>query len=204
MHEITSEKRTASRGKGERKNARQRILDAALAVAHDVGPAHLSLDAVAERAGISKGGLLYHFPTKQALLQAIVESHLAAIETAAGISAEAPPQDGNAIAIGLLRSYCSASPRKAGGAQGFLAAIAETPSLLDPIRAHNVRIVDCLRKSPEADLALISFLVVEGMRSLELFDSNPLSHGECESILMRLKDRLEANGLERAAGTVPS
>lgn len=178
--------------KSPRRNARERILEAAVEVAHDVGPAHLSLDAVAERAGVSKGGLLYHFPTKQALLKAIVERHLAAVEAAAGISVDSSPSDGNAIALGLLRSYCDASAAKPGGARGFLAAIAETPSLLDPIREHNSRVIDCLRRAPSSDLALISFFVVEGMRSLELFDSNPLSRSECETILKRLSVGLEA------------
>jgi AcrR family transcriptional regulator len=193
MGHSLSQRVPATRRTKVRGNARQRILDAAVAVAHDVGPAHLSLDAVAERAGVSKGGLLYHFPTKQALLEAIVESHLAAIETAVGITSDGAADDGNAIALGLLRSYCDFSPAKAGGARGFLAAIAETPSLLDPIRKHNIRVVNCLRKAPSSDIALISFLVVEGMRSLELFDSNPLTRSECESILTRLHDRLEAD-----------
>ena len=38
---------------------------------------HLSLDAVARRAGLSKGGLLYTFPTKAKLLEALVEQHVA-------------------------------------------------------------------------------------------------------------------------------
>lgn len=193
----TDSRRTAPRG-----NARQRILDAAAEVAHDVGPAHLSLDAVAERAGISKGGLLYHFPAKQDLLKALVERHLAAIEFAVGISAEGTPEDGNAVALGLLRSYCDGKAAKPDGGRGFLAAIAETPSLLDPIREHNSRVIDCLRRAPSSDVALISFFVVEGMRSLELFDSNPLSQRECESLLTVLRERLEAGpaGQRPAAG----
>lgn len=174
-----------------RVNARERIMEAAAAVAHDVGPAHLSLDAVAERAGVSKGGLLYHFPTKQALIMAIVERHLAAIEAAAGISDADPVPDGNAVALGLMRAFCATPAAKPGGAQGFLAALAETPSLLDPIREHNGRVVSCLRRAEQPETALISFLVVEGMRSLSLFDSNPLSIEECERILDRLARVLE-------------
>jgi AcrR family transcriptional regulator len=34
---------------------------------------HLTLDEVAKTAGVSKGGLLYHYPSKEALLTAIVE-----------------------------------------------------------------------------------------------------------------------------------
>ena len=37
------------------------------------GAGKLTLDAVAERAGLSKGGLLYNFPTKDALLQAMIQ-----------------------------------------------------------------------------------------------------------------------------------
>src|SRR5690606_17155565 len=59
-----------------RENARQRILDAASQLVRKEGSAHLSLDAVAALAGISKGGLLYHFPNKTALLKAIVEQYV--------------------------------------------------------------------------------------------------------------------------------
>ena len=50
------------------------IIDAAEVVVAEVGAAHMTLDAVAGKAGISKGGLLYHFPTKEALLEAMIKS----------------------------------------------------------------------------------------------------------------------------------
>src|ERR1700692_1829110 len=43
---------------------RDRILDAAERVILESGGRNFTLDAVAERAGISKGGLVYSFPTK--------------------------------------------------------------------------------------------------------------------------------------------
>ena len=42
----------------------------------------MTLDAVAERAGISKGGLLYNFPSKDALLQAMINRMMEALEGA--------------------------------------------------------------------------------------------------------------------------
>ncbi|TIP57248.1 MAG: helix-turn-helix transcriptional regulator, partial [Mesorhizobium sp.] len=56
--------------KTRRTNSRDRILAAAADVARESGPGSLSLDAVASRAGVSKGGLLYNFPTKAKLMQA--------------------------------------------------------------------------------------------------------------------------------------
>ncbi len=52
---------------------RDELLDAAEDLLCDQGSTSLTLSAVAERAGVSKGGLLYHFGTKEALIKAMVE-----------------------------------------------------------------------------------------------------------------------------------
>nr|WP_107727533.1 TetR/AcrR family transcriptional regulator [Desmospora activa] len=49
------------------------ILSAALLIVKTDGVEKLTLEAVAKEAGISKGGLLYHFPNKHALIKAMVE-----------------------------------------------------------------------------------------------------------------------------------
>jgi AcrR family transcriptional regulator len=48
------------------------LLDAAEALLSEQGTTALTLTAVADRAGVSKGGLLYHFPTKEALIKGLV------------------------------------------------------------------------------------------------------------------------------------
>ncbi len=177
---------------------RDRIMEAATAVAHAVGPAHLSLDAVAEQAGVSKGGLLYHFPTKVSLLKAIVELHLQTIEHSVGMDREGELAGGDAVAIALMRGFCDTPQSKPGGARGFLAAMAETPELMEPIRAHNERVVTCLRRASEPEFALMAFLVVEGMRCLQLFDTDPITDDERERILSLLASRLSADAPEQA------
>lgn len=52
---------------------RDTILDAAELVLFEHGTQALTLSAVAERAGVSKGGLLYHFPAKEALIKGLVD-----------------------------------------------------------------------------------------------------------------------------------
>ncbi|MFD2117848.1 TetR/AcrR family transcriptional regulator [Paenibacillus yanchengensis] len=50
-------------------NEKQRnILNATITIIKDHGVERLTLDAAAKEAGISKGGLLYYFPSKDALL----------------------------------------------------------------------------------------------------------------------------------------
>ncbi|MCW2881027.1 MAG: putative transcriptional regulator, TetR family [Sphaerisporangium sp.] len=51
-------------------NAAERLLA-------DQGAQCLTLSAVAERAGVSKGGLLYHFNTKEALIKGMIERLIA-------------------------------------------------------------------------------------------------------------------------------
>lgn len=53
--------------------ARDAVLDAFEQLLIDVGERAATLDAVAKRAGVSKGGLLYHFPNKEALIAATLE-----------------------------------------------------------------------------------------------------------------------------------
>jgi AcrR family transcriptional regulator len=48
------------------------MLDAAEAVVVRQGIANLTLEAVAAEAGMSKGGLLHHFPSKDRLVEAMV------------------------------------------------------------------------------------------------------------------------------------
>jgi AcrR family transcriptional regulator len=51
---------------------RERLIEAALQVLVDHGAQHLTLDLVARQAQVSKGGLLHHFRTKEALVEAII------------------------------------------------------------------------------------------------------------------------------------
>ncbi|KIH97092.1 TetR family transcriptional regulator [Streptomonospora alba] len=51
---------------------RDRILDALEGVLIERGPSAVTLESVAAAAGVSKGGLLYHFPSKGAMMTGLV------------------------------------------------------------------------------------------------------------------------------------
>src|SRR3954467_7829759 len=73
----------------------QRLLDVAGELVVEAGVAALTLDAVAKRAGVSKGGLLHHFPSKNALLAAMVGSMVGKFsDAAAAFAARAPARRG--------------------------------------------------------------------------------------------------------------
>ncbi|MDQ0617095.1 AcrR family transcriptional regulator [Arthrobacter globiformis] len=53
--------------------ARGAVVDAFESLLIEVGERAATLDAVAARAGVSKGGLLYHFPNKEALIGVLLD-----------------------------------------------------------------------------------------------------------------------------------
>ncbi|HEX8495713.1 MAG TPA: TetR/AcrR family transcriptional regulator [Actinomycetales bacterium] len=61
-------------------SAHDRVLDAAAALAAEHRPLP-SLDEIARRAGVSKGGLLHHFPDRRAITDALVRRALAETRT---------------------------------------------------------------------------------------------------------------------------
>ncbi len=53
--------------------AKERILDSYEEILIEQGPGGITLEAVAAHAGVSKGGLLYHFGSKEALVEGLME-----------------------------------------------------------------------------------------------------------------------------------
>lgn len=54
-------------------DTRQLILSAAGKVVLEQGASRMTLEAVAKQAGVSKGGLLYHFPSKEDLIEGMIQ-----------------------------------------------------------------------------------------------------------------------------------
>lgn len=56
---------------------RAALLDATAAIIAEQGLARVTVDAVARRAGVTKGGLFHHFPSKQALIDGVADRMIA-------------------------------------------------------------------------------------------------------------------------------
>jgi len=175
----------------ERANSRKAILDAAAALVAEVGAAHLTLEAVAQRAGISKGGLLYNFPSKLSLLQAMIESYVEGFLVLA-TAGNGTRQAGASRALReLLQSRLGISSKEAPSKRphGVLAAMVEHPQLLDPIRALHCTLWARLKETRhDHENVLLGWLAIEGLLSLELFNTTPLSAAE-RTHLVRLATR---------------
>jgi AcrR family transcriptional regulator len=59
---------------------KEQLLQSAASIAVERGLGALTLDLVAQRAGVSKGGLIHHFPSKRALVEGLFHHLLAMFE----------------------------------------------------------------------------------------------------------------------------
>lgn len=115
-------------------DTRDQLLKAAAGVVEAHGSRALTLDAVAREAGVSKGGLLYHFPTKKALIAGMVAEAVEAFDRAvAGEEADGGDWLG-AYVEATLADLSASDPLS-----GVLTAVAEDPELLAPFRAALAR-----------------------------------------------------------------
>lgn len=114
--------------------ARERILDAAEQLVSELGAGRLTLDQVAQAAKVSKGGLLYHFPSKEALLLAMGERFVSELwqcrRAARAHLPDEPAADLKSCVLGVL---CRAEDRKGHGV-AILAAAANDPALVAMFR----------------------------------------------------------------------
>jgi len=180
--------RTDGRKARGRPSSRDRIVSAAGDLIRCEGAARLSLDAVAERAAISKGGLLYNFRTKRELLHAVIADYVETLrEESVARRAALGEGEPNRACRGHLAASLAVCSRVGPPPAGILAAIAEDPSLLDTLRAYNAELLAAMAADDDPDLSLIAFLAMEGLASLDLFDTNPLGESEMERVVARLE-----------------
>ena len=168
--------------KSQRANSRERILIAAAEVARNAGPGSLSLDAIAQRAGVSKGGLLYNFPTKAKLLQGLVEKHIEEMEAAFDDASKRGEPLLSTFQRVIERSSAEGHPP----ASWIFSAIAEDPGFLEPINQFRRRLLARLR-AEGGDLGdlLIAFMAMEGLQCMKLFDADLLSPHERAALFER-------------------
>ncbi|BDG74795.1 TetR/AcrR family transcriptional regulator [Roseomonas fluvialis] len=122
-------------------DARTRILDAVERIVLARGVAGLTLEAAAREAGVSKGGLLYHFASKEALLTGLLERLAAFIRAEFDKNCARQPDGPGRVARAFLswafgEADCSPGDEHHDRAAAvFLAAFHHDPALLDPMRA---------------------------------------------------------------------
>lgn len=152
-------------------DSRDRVLGAASAIVARQGAGNLTIDAVAAESGLSKGGVLYHFPNKHALLGGMLSRLMEEFETK---SADLKARTGVSELIAHLQALLERSAEERATSQALLANSAEDPSLLAPAKPFlNDMLLRIADESSDSQLALILWLAAEGIRFMDMLDILP-------------------------------
>lgn len=158
-----------------RSSRRPDLLRSAAALVAEHGYSALTLDAVGARSGVSKGGVLYHFPTKEALVAGLLEALVSDFEIEQQAAYDADPTGPGA----WTRAYVAASDAPpAEDAQpasvALLAAVGHDPSLLEPLQDRYRTWVSRLEddRLPGVDAHVVR-LAADGLWAADLFGLAP-------------------------------
>ncbi|WP_202754991.1 TetR/AcrR family transcriptional regulator [Burkholderia cenocepacia] len=159
---------------------RDRVLDAAGAVILESGGRNFTLDAVAERSGISKGGLVYTFATKDQLILATLEREMSRFQEAVrrrlGSGRTGPVE----LALAYIDEALDEDDATTQKAAFLVTALVHAPNMLEPVRHHYRALLDALRKE-HGEIAEVrqALLAVEGiflLRGLGFVEVPPDEH----------------------------
>lgn len=157
---------------------KKRILDVANKVIAEKGLHCFTLDEVAKAAGISKGGLLHHYPSKDKLIKALIENYLDLFqsrvsETEKSLCGASPcnrmvsfiHEQFNQCKLDTNTMYC------------LLAAVASNQELLHPVLEKRKEWIEKINECKDPIMALIiSFacdgIVFSNLLGLEVFPAD--------------------------------
>jgi AcrR family transcriptional regulator len=203
------------------------ILEAAIRVAGRDGLLATTLDKVAAEAGITKGGVLYHFASKDELLTRMMEHFAGEVEQGLIVRIANDPVADRRWVRAMIDMVFGSEPAKGSDANGasqglppdlthkfilaMLAAFAANPALLNVIKPFMERMRNRIQAEPGGIEQIVTWLAADGLFLWELFGmarpGDPMWNAVVDELRRRSRPRTaeemtQGDKLERAA--IPS
>jgi AcrR family transcriptional regulator len=168
-------------------------LEAAEAIVVDEGAARLTIDAVAERSGVSKGGVLYHFPSKEALLEGMLAFHMERTDARReALYATIPAGPARQLRGEIQFLLGPRDPDEQVRAAAILAIIANQPDLMKSLRERQRKRFDDLASAPGSfERRALVLLAADGLFLMELLRASPFTAAERGALVDELLDQAE-------------
>jgi AcrR family transcriptional regulator len=181
--------------------SRNAALDAAIAIVARDGPGRLTLDAIARESGLSKGGVMHQFRTKEAVLKALLERQMLHFEQfSTPYRAKARAESENPELATEIATVREAANTPNSAALALLAAMVENPDLMALPRASDEKTIAAIRaEATDPDLAMLRWAAARGLLLGELFGMSSLPKVERERLFARLLDDSQWRALEKPA-----
>jgi AcrR family transcriptional regulator len=179
-----------------RPSQRTAVLDASLRLMRGADGADITLDAVAREAGITKPGLMYHFPTREALMLAIVEHAAASLEAAMAEVLGGPVSDAPPAA--RIRAYAEVAAQGSDSRAEYAiyTEAAYRPSLAGPWLERMARWFDLppgLDRGTRAALT-VARLAADGLWAAEATGVFPPRPGDRAAVVALIRSLTDESG----------
>ena len=150
-------------------HAYDRILAAARQIVEREGAGALTFDELVRESGITRGGITYHFPTKEDLLRGLLEADFRQWDDAEAALTPSDCDPETARLLGFIRTLTAQDESHRRFLCGMLSAATLDPSLMAPCRQE---LKDRLGRKQWSDRDLrlhLVHLAAEGLMWQELF-----------------------------------
>lgn len=179
-----------------RRSSKEALLDAAERVIKRQGMASTTIEAVAAEAGLSKGGLFYHFSSKKDMLLQLLErferQFYAQRQEIYDSLPEGPHRLLKATVIASVRI-----PAKRETSISNVLALLDDVELRELVRKMKLRTLrEITEKFPKPEKALMALLVVDGLWVMDMFAENAISYEMEKSIIDQLLELIDIYGGE--------
>lgn len=179
------------------------LLDAALDLIAEGGVQALTYEALSERTGTSKGGLLYHFPSKEALFADITQRLISRYSDARQTAIAAlPPGPSRELKGNTLASLGNSSKSDNVSAKMMVSGLWDAEAGKQYRRAR----FDEMSREVGFDRTAVVYLATEGLWFMELAGRSPFTPQErlrIESILLAMADGAQIDELPEAPSKDP-
>lgn len=180
---------------GDPISVKEDILNAACDIIFGEGVNRFTLEEVAKKAGISKGGLLYHFSTKEALIKEMLKKFIDDIESQISITEE---DNNDTLVEKFILAHINDNKLNSlkiheNGA-GLLAAVAKNKELILPVREKIEKWQIFIDNCSNPVLANILMLAVDGLRFSKILGLNAIDTEMHKKILEELTEMVKEIG----------
>lgn len=159
----------------EKKDTKEKIIEAVYSLVQKHGIARMTMETVAEKAGISKSGLFYHFPTKELLIEAMMNRLFDQFDHQLNQEYEADQNPGGRTRSYIKTTFLMHDQEENEFVVALLAALVNNPELLKPARDY-YELWQTQLENDQIDpvIATIIRLTTDGLWFSELFGLAPI------------------------------
>lgn len=169
--------------------SRAAILQAAQTVITRDGPSRLTMDAIAQESGLSKGGVMHQFKTKRDVVKALLKSHSESFQAFSQQYQAQTPNTNNLPLATEIAVAQEAAITQQSVSLAIMSIFAEEPELLSAIRAESVEKVQSIKQlATDPDLAMLRWAAAKGLMLNAALGLSPFTADEEQRLFARLLD----------------